>query len=171
VDKGAEILADLYVDTSDSNYIYNQARCFEQNGKNAQAALRFKEYLRKAKKLPREDVDAVLKKIDELQGADSRHAAQPAPAPLPPSAAQPSAAAAASVVPPSAAAATPPGIDLTASPTPVDSTQAGGRFYKTWWFWTGTAAVVIAGTVTAILLAGRSINPCDGASRSCLGVK
>ena len=45
VDKGAEILADLYVDTNDATYIYNQGRCFEQNGKNDQAVLRFKEYL------------------------------------------------------------------------------------------------------------------------------
>lgn len=169
VDKGVEILADLYVDTGDAGHIYNSARCLEQNGKNAQSALRFKEFLRKAKNLTQADTDAVLKKIDELQGADGKHAAQPAP--LPPPAAQPSAAPAASAVPPSAAVATPPGIDLVASPTSTDSTQVGGSFYTTWWFWTGTAAVVIAGTVTAILLARRSTDPCDGASRSCLGVR
>jgi hypothetical protein len=167
VDKGAEILADLYVDTNDVGFIYNQARCFEQNGKNAQSALRFKEYLRKAKNLSQADIDAVLKKIDELQGAAGDHAAQPAPAPLPLPAAQPSAAAAASAVPPS----TTPGVDLTASNTSTDSTQADSHFYRTWWFWTGTAAVVVAGTVTAIFLAGRSSDPCDGASRSCVGVK
>jgi len=42
VTKGAEILADLYVETNNPVYIYNQGRCFEQNGKNDQAVLRFK---------------------------------------------------------------------------------------------------------------------------------
>src|SRR5664279_5213477 len=78
VDKGAEILADLYVETNDVGYIYNSARCLEQNGKNAQSALRFKEYLRKAKNLSQADTDAVLKKIDELQGKGGQHQAEPA---------------------------------------------------------------------------------------------
>ena len=45
--------------------------CLEQNGKNVQSALRFKEYLRKAKNLSQADIDAVLKKIDELQGVSA----------------------------------------------------------------------------------------------------
>jgi hypothetical protein len=61
VEKGAGILADLYLDTNDATYIYNQGRCFEQNGKNDQAVLRFKEYLRKAQGLSQADSDAVLK--------------------------------------------------------------------------------------------------------------
>lgn len=42
VEKGVSILADLYVDTNDPAYIWNQGRCFEQNGKHDQAVLRFK---------------------------------------------------------------------------------------------------------------------------------
>jgi hypothetical protein len=38
--KGIEILANLYLDTNDPTYIYNQGRCLEQNGQNAQAFLR-----------------------------------------------------------------------------------------------------------------------------------
>jgi hypothetical protein len=30
--KGVEILTDLYLDTSDATYIFNQGRCYEQNG-------------------------------------------------------------------------------------------------------------------------------------------
>ena len=45
--KGVEILADLYLNTNDPNYIYNQGRCFEQNGENEKAILRFQEYQRK----------------------------------------------------------------------------------------------------------------------------
>ena len=37
VDRGVEILVDLYGETGHPNYIYNQARCFERNGKYDQA--------------------------------------------------------------------------------------------------------------------------------------
>src|SRR5678816_3418989 len=33
VDRGVEILVDLYGETGHPNYIYNQARCLERNGK------------------------------------------------------------------------------------------------------------------------------------------
>ncbi len=47
VAKGASILSELYVQTNDATYIYNQGRCFEQNGQYDEAILRFREYLRK----------------------------------------------------------------------------------------------------------------------------
>ena len=166
VEKGVEILADLYVDTNDSVYLYNQGRCFEQNGKNAQAVLRFKEYLRKAKKLPKTETDAVLQKIDELQGTAGQREAQPAPVP----AAQPSAAAApaapaAAAIPPSAAVAIAPaplGIQQSAPPP---QPQESPPVYKRWWFWTGIGAVVAGGVVTGVLLSKKSApkSPaCDG---------
>jgi len=34
-DKGVEILSDLFLDTVDANYIFDQARCFEQNNRCA----------------------------------------------------------------------------------------------------------------------------------------
>ena len=45
--KGVAILSDLFIDTMDANYIFNQARCFEQNSRYAEAISRFREYLRK----------------------------------------------------------------------------------------------------------------------------
>jgi hypothetical protein len=45
--KGVAILAELYVTTRDATYIYNQARCFEQNGRYDDAIFRFREYQRK----------------------------------------------------------------------------------------------------------------------------
>jgi hypothetical protein len=48
--KGVEILSDLFVATEDPVFIYNQGRCFEQNGRFEEAINRFREYLRKAKK-------------------------------------------------------------------------------------------------------------------------
>jgi hypothetical protein len=49
--KGVEVLTDLYLDTNDPTYIYNQGRCYEQNYRYEEAIARFREYLVKAKKL------------------------------------------------------------------------------------------------------------------------
>ncbi len=40
-------MAELFVETKDPTHIFNQARCFEQNGQYEQAILRFREFLRK----------------------------------------------------------------------------------------------------------------------------
>ena len=42
--KGVALLAELYVDTNDIIYLFNQGRCFEQNGRYADAIIRFREY-------------------------------------------------------------------------------------------------------------------------------
>jgi hypothetical protein len=161
VDKGAEILADLYVDTNDAMYIYNQGRCFEQNGKGDQAVLRFKEYLRKARSISQAETDAVLKKIEELQSAAGKHEAQPAPAPSPAPAAQPSATSAAAAspalaIPPSAAVATTPDRLGISQSAPPPEPQVNPPVYKRWWFWTGIGAVVAGGVVTGVLLSKKS---------------
>jgi len=46
-DKGVELLTDLFVDSNDPTYIFNQGRCYEQNDRCADAIVRFREYLRK----------------------------------------------------------------------------------------------------------------------------
>src|SRR5689334_17499179 len=51
-EQGIDILAGLYTETNDPTYIYNQGRCFEQNGRAQEAANRFREYLRKTPNLP-----------------------------------------------------------------------------------------------------------------------
>jgi hypothetical protein len=45
--KGVALLAELYVDTRDVIYLFNQGRCFEQNGQYKEAIVRFREYQRK----------------------------------------------------------------------------------------------------------------------------
>jgi hypothetical protein len=176
VDKGAEILADLYVETNDETYIYNQGRCFEQNGKNEQAALRFREYLRKAKNLRPADREGVLKKIGELQGATGQNEAD-VPRPASESRPQPSTALVPATTPlptgqPPAAGESPsahPGpttdpLGISQS-APSSEPQASPPVYKRWWFWTGIGAVVAGAVVTGILLS-RSSAPqspaCDG---------
>jgi tetratricopeptide (TPR) repeat protein len=48
-DKGVKLLTDLYVDTNDPTYIFNQGRCYEQGSQYREAIERFREYLRKTK--------------------------------------------------------------------------------------------------------------------------
>ena len=45
--KAVALLAELYVATDDINFIYNQGRCYQQNGRYEEAILRFREYQRK----------------------------------------------------------------------------------------------------------------------------
>lgn len=90
-DKGIELLADLYTDTNDPTYIYNQGRCFEQNGRAGEAITRFREYLRKATTLPSDERAQLQKHLDELEaeaktspgGAASSPVSIAAPAPTP----------------------------------------------------------------------------------------
>jgi len=65
--KGVEILAELYVDTNDINYIFNSGRCFEQNRKYEDAIGRFREYLVKGEKLTAEEKAVAQKRIDACE--------------------------------------------------------------------------------------------------------
>jgi hypothetical protein len=107
--KGVEILADLYIDTRDATYIYNQGRCLEQNHKCDDAIERFREYLRKIGDNAVEERAETQNHIHECQAilgirADDQAAedttAQPAVSQLP-FAGQPIAGPAAVVVTPS----------------------------------------------------------------------
>ena len=93
--KGVGLLSDLFIDTLDPNYIYNQARCFEQNNRCEEAVSRFREFLRKATKVSPGDKAEAEKHIAECQGLLGQKAApepkaavappSPAPAPAAPS--------------------------------------------------------------------------------------
>jgi hypothetical protein len=167
--KGTEILADLYLDTNDPTYVFNQGRCLEQNGQNEPAILRFQEYLRKAEGLSPADADAVRKRIDDLQAALD-HRAKPAlavPVPVPnpaPEATAPAATTVGSTIPTSAAPVpTPEPLGLAQS-APNPEPPASPPVYKRWWFWTGVGVVVVGGVVTAIVLSSKSAAkspPCD----------
>jgi hypothetical protein len=53
--KGVDILVELFLDTKDINYIFNQGRCLEQNRRYEDAIGRFREYLVKGTALSREE--------------------------------------------------------------------------------------------------------------------
>ena len=104
-------------------------------------------------------------------------AATPAPLPVATPAETPAAGASSAAPLPATPIAVPipPLVDnstnLTSEPVPAEQTSVDRPMYKTWWFWTGVGAVVVAGTVTAILLANQSSSPCSGTGATCWEVK
>lgn len=87
--KGADILADLFIETHDYTYVFNQGRCFQQNHRWEEALDRFAEYLRKATGIPSDEVAEVQKYIADCKSHLVE--TQPAPAVAPPVAAPPTA--------------------------------------------------------------------------------
>jgi hypothetical protein len=64
---GTALLADLFAETSNENFIYNQARCYEQNGRPDEAIQRFREYLRVACNIAADDKADVEHHIAECR--------------------------------------------------------------------------------------------------------
>jgi tetratricopeptide (TPR) repeat protein len=127
---GVDLLAQLFAESGNANYIYNQGRCYEQNGKQNEAILRFREYLRTAKNLSAGERGEVNGHIAECQAMkaewESRAlpaAAVPVTPPPPPTMPPPPAAPVAEVRP-----APPTTITLAvaaAAPTPAVETAPG----------------------------------------------
>jgi hypothetical protein len=86
--QGVDLLSDLFIDTKDPMYIFNQGRCFQQNNRYDEALGRFREYLRMAPNLSSEDRATTEKHIADCQAileasggaAAQPPAAQPSPA-------------------------------------------------------------------------------------------
>jgi tetratricopeptide (TPR) repeat protein len=67
VDRGIEILAEIYAETKDITAVYNQGRCYQQNGRSEEALNRFREVLRRGDSLSAADRSEVEGFIRELQ--------------------------------------------------------------------------------------------------------
>jgi hypothetical protein len=65
--KGVEILADLFIETNELAYIFNQGRCFEQNRRYEDAIGRFREFLIKGSKETADDKAEAEKHIAACQ--------------------------------------------------------------------------------------------------------
>jgi hypothetical protein len=78
VRKGIDLLGDLFVETNDPTYIYNQGRCFEQNHKWEEAVDRFQEYLRKIPNLPEDEKSNVNYHISDCESKLGKLAPPPA---------------------------------------------------------------------------------------------
>jgi len=55
--KGVAILSDLFVETKEPTYLFNQGRCFEQNLRYREAIARFEEYLRMGETMKLDSAD------------------------------------------------------------------------------------------------------------------
>jgi hypothetical protein len=154
VAKGVAILADLYVTTDNPVFIFNQGRCFEQNGKYEEAIIRFREFLLKNQDKGNPSDPSAEKHIANCQALlDSQRqrdkpasSAAPAPTAAPPPAAAPSPA-------PSAAPALGPAAGaVVVSPQPAQ--QAGLANPGVGLRVAGIAAVAVglAGIATGIAL-------------------
>jgi tetratricopeptide (TPR) repeat protein len=88
--KGVALLAELYVSSNnDITYLFNQGRCFEQNGKYEEAIVRFREYQLKNADAGNAPDESAEKHIATCQAVldKQKPAAQAAAVPVPASAA------------------------------------------------------------------------------------
>ena len=139
-----------YVSRPDPVFLFNIGQCLRKLDRNSEALDFFQQYLKKVSPDDRNraTAEARIREIEAGRVPDQEPAIKTEITPPP-------AAFAASVVPatvPTAPQPSPPaGVDLSVR----DSTpgpQTSRPIYRTWWFWTGVGAVVVAGVVTAIIL-------------------
>jgi hypothetical protein len=146
--KGVQILTDLYIDSNDPTYIYNQGRCFEQNSRYEEAIGRFREYVRKAVggvNADPADIEGAQKHIADCQAVLAKRdggAPQPAVVDVPKAAPAPQAQA------PMPAAAPAPAIAVQQPPPPASHQGSGLR----------VAGVVTAAVGVAALAGGVALN-------------
>ena len=144
--KGVGLLADLFLETNDSTYLYNQGRCYEQNVRYVEAAERFKEYLRKAPNLGSADKAEVDKHIADCDAAAARGQVRNQVAPEPAQPApnyQPAPTVAPAGYP--APSATPPATTLTSTlqPAPLASDTEHPWQHTAKWIATGAAVAFV----------------------------
>jgi tetratricopeptide (TPR) repeat protein len=170
--KGVSLLAELYVSTGQAIHLFNQGRCFEQNGLYEEAIVRFREYERKNADAGRSPDAGAAKHIADCheQLLEKNKLATPTSVPAKEGTAVQSALPAAQAVArhPSTTSSSPDLLVQREAPT-VEPLGEERPFYKAWWFWT-TLGAVVAGSVTAYLLARRTPDPCDGLGMRCKGV-
>jgi hypothetical protein len=81
--KGVAILAELFVSTNNATYLFNQARCFEQNGRYADAVTRFREYQRKTRSAGKPADEEADRHIAECEALLEKEKGPPASVPAP----------------------------------------------------------------------------------------
>jgi tetratricopeptide (TPR) repeat protein len=180
-EEAAKIFSSLSIDYPEKlGFTRNLGACYYHLRRPEPAISNLQEYLKLAQNIDVEDrteVDGWIAEMEKLRDqpaanppADSQVAPTKQPAP------SVSAETAAILPATQMAAPIPPPLDssttLTSTPATPEATTTERPVYKKWWLWTGIGAAVVAGTVTAILLAhGSSASPCNGISPNCVEVK
>jgi hypothetical protein len=86
VEEGIELLARIVAESGDPNAVYNQARCYQQNGRLEEALARFQEY-RRTKDLTAQERVEVEAHVRELEAAiKSKSSSKPTAVQTPPAA-------------------------------------------------------------------------------------
>jgi hypothetical protein len=151
---GVDLLAQLFAETGKANYIYNQGRCYEQNGKFDEAILRFREFSRKAKDLSSDERAEVNSHIAECQAmkAEQDSRAVPAAPPTPPAEAQAATSAAPAVPEKPMTAGTPSPAAVVETPPSQLSGDGRGAGLRTAGIVTGSigVAALVAGVIFSI---------------------
>src|SRR5262249_14192761 len=81
VNKGIAILGELYAETRNPSYVFNQGRCYQKNNKLEEARGSFNEYLSIGTNEPAEDIQRAQGFIKEIDEALARQRAN-APTPV-----------------------------------------------------------------------------------------
>jgi outer membrane biosynthesis protein TonB len=163
VEAGVALLAEMFIETKQPTLIYNQGRCYEQNGRAEEAINRFREYLRVAKNLTAKEKEEAEKHIADCRGIlaeqKSTAAAPSLPvAPSPPSPAAPPPVqtalpppspppAPAPVATPAAAPTPEPSALVAAAPTPPPARPSDGNNLR-------LAGIIVGSTSIVALVTG-----------------
>jgi hypothetical protein len=181
VAKGISILGQLYAETRNPSYVFNQGRCYQKNNQLEQARGSFAEYLRIGTSEPPEDLRRAQEFVKEIDDALARQRAS-APAPILVTTVQPGGEGrrhslrVTSVVLAGvgvAAIATGAflslkvkqtnddinrefaGMDYVTDPAHLQQQLADGQRYETWqWVGYGLGVAALAGAVTTFVLSG-----------------
>lgn len=86
VDEGVALLEEIAAQRDDPNALYNEARCYQQNGRNSEALERFKLYRDRVRNLPPAEAAQLDGFIRALETQVAAKAKPPAPPPSAPSA-------------------------------------------------------------------------------------
>jgi tetratricopeptide (TPR) repeat protein len=152
--KGVDLLADLYVDTNDLMWVYNQGRCYQQNNRWEQAISRFREYLRKAKDISESDRAETERQIADCEmsmGKTSQVAPPPVAATLPfPTHPEPM-----SQAPDAVTYA----VSSTSKPSPSDSNK--GKGLRVAGIISAAVGVAVVGTGVGLALKANSLSTTD----------
>ena len=144
--KGVAILSELFVDSKNPTYVFNQGRCFEQNHRYEDALSRFEEYLRVAQgKLTAADRETAEKHIADCKMRIPDQLSKDEPSqPLAPPSYVPTA-------PPEPTSAPESSTSTAAQPEPQPTVSHGGSRLR-------IAGIVTASVGVAAMVAGVLLN-------------
>jgi tetratricopeptide (TPR) repeat protein len=179
-DEAAQHYEEAYRLVQDPILLFDIGQSYRLGEKPEKAITAYRSYLRTAgsdapnRAVVEKHLAELKRQLDESKASAPEPTAASTVAPIAPPAAAPGAASvmpAASVSPP-ALATSPASADdsATAKATP-GAESSSTPFYKTWWFWTGVGAAVVAGTVTAFAVSRGEQNACSGNALTCVGIK